>query len=638
MIVDPSAALDMHHMQSHCSAPRQESIVKHHLAIIIILIAIVCGAAGRSIAATRTWDGSSSNRWNNADNWNPRGVPTSSDDVIIATSASISEVPAVSVKSLRIEGSERVVRLYGAVSTATTLTITGSLDVPAGCSLLVGYSTRFIFWTFDYPTHLVLGPQAVGSIAGRVTMSAASNCSFTCNGDLAMASTGVVDEVNGSTFTLGSAATLRIGSADGITASGASGNIRTTSRTFPGTAQYVYAGAGSQSTGSGLPTTLTGTLAIANAGGEVTLSAPLTINGTLAFTSGMLLTGTHSITLGASATITGEQPGSHARGTVITARPVGRNGGNFGGLGVTLGSSLEDLGTVTITRLSGPAGIVSSNGSQGIARTWRISITGSQPTSGMSMTLSWVNDDNNGINLPATVRVWRSTDNGSTWMSAGPETRIETPSVTCHVTGFSDWTISDGNSPLPVELVSFGATRLNDAVLLRWKTATETNNYGFDVERSFDGNIWSAIGFVAGNGTTSSEKSYTYRDTPDWQAASGGMRYRLRQIDRDGTIDYSSVVHVSAGETVAQPLRVHPQPLATGGTATVLVTLPHAGDITLEMHDSMGRLVATFTQGMREAGTHTIATTLPQVARGVYALRATLDGTPLAVLPLLITR
>lgn len=77
-------------------------------------------------------------------------------------------------------------------------------------------------------------------------------------------------------------------------------------------------------------------------------------------------------------------------------------------------------------------------------------------------------------------------------------------------------------------------------VLLEWETATEVNNYGFDVEASNDNKNWNVIGFVDGHGNSNSPKSYSF------VVKDGSQYYRLKQIDTDGGFEYSDVVEVAA--------------------------------------------------------------------------------------------
>ena len=89
---------------------------------------------------------------------------------------------------------------------------------------------------------------------------------------------------------------------------------------------------------------------------------------------------------------------------------------------------------------------------------------------------------------------------------------------------------------VPVELTSFTASVSGNAVQLNWTTATELNNQGFEIERKSVNTQWERIGFVAGFGTTTGSKSYSFTDNT---TAQGSYTYRLKQIDFDGTFSYS---------------------------------------------------------------------------------------------------
>ncbi|MBJ7428540.1 MAG: T9SS type A sorting domain-containing protein, partial [Bacteroidia bacterium] len=100
-----------------------------------------------------------------------------------------------------------------------------------------------------------------------------------------------------------------------------------------------------------------------------------------------------------------------------------------------------------------------------------------------------------------------------------------------------------GNSALPVKLVSFSASLNNNQTELNWSTASETNNKGFEVERSIDGVNFETIGFVKGNGNSNSMNKYSFID-----ANQSSAYYRLKQIDFDGKFEYSSTVKVNSDE------------------------------------------------------------------------------------------
>ena len=98
-----------------------------------------------------------------------------------------------------------------------------------------------------------------------------------------------------------------------------------------------------------------------------------------------------------------------------------------------------------------------------------------------------------------------------------------------------------GSDALPVRFLSFTASRENNSIQLKWETATETNNKGFEVQRSKDGISWTEIGFVNGAGNSYSVRTYQFTDAAP---VSGNNYYRLVQYDLDDRRSYSTVVHV----------------------------------------------------------------------------------------------
>ncbi len=106
--------------------------------------------------------------------------------------------------------------------------------------------------------------------------------------------------------------------------------------------------------------------------------------------------------------------------------------------------------------------------------------------------------------------------------------------------------LSSTCAPLPVEMVSFkGYLHANGRTIgLSWITASESENFGFDIERSKDGSSWETLSFVEGNGTTAEESNYVWMD----QAPLEGLNYyRLKQINLDGSFEYSKIILVNKG-------------------------------------------------------------------------------------------
>ncbi|RZJ57486.1 MAG: hypothetical protein EOO55_03285 [Hymenobacter sp.] len=150
-------------------------------------------------------------------------------------------------------------------------------------------------------------------------------------------------------------------------------------------------------------------------------------------------------------------------------------------------------------------------------------------------------------------------------------------------------------NPLPVTLTTFDAKAAGANANLTWATASEANNDYFGVERSFDGVSFTAIGKVAGHGTTATFSNYAYTDAGVAAKASGTVYYRLRQVDLDGTSTYSPVRTV-AFEMGAASLKLYPNPATPGDDKLTLdlLTLPQ-GDYQANLVNVLGSTVATYT-------------------------------------------
>ncbi|MEZ4954339.1 MAG: T9SS type A sorting domain-containing protein [Saprospiraceae bacterium] len=139
---------------------------------------------------------------------------------------------------------------------------------------------------------------------------------------------------------------------------------------------------------------------------------------------------------------------------------------------------------------------------------------------------------------------------------------------------------------LPVELVFFQANKRDEnSVELKWLTASEQNNRGFDIQRSNDGAEWENIGFVEGAGTTTEERHYSLIDRPN---ASGIFYYRLRQMDFDGKSEFSQVRLVKL-ENVDAEFKIFPNP----ATSFINIQLENKweGELTLLLLNSIGQTV-----------------------------------------------
>jgi hypothetical protein len=169
---------------------------------------------------------------------------------------------------------------------------------------------------------------------------------------------------------------------------------------------------------------------------------------------------------------------------------------------------------------------------------------------------------------------------------------------------------------VPVELVSFNANVLDNQVNLSWTTSTETNNRGFEIERSSDGSYYMVRGFVGGKGTTSQPHNYNFTDND----AKGNLFYRLKQIDFNGKYHYSNVIEVNSTSSPAYGLEQnYPNPF--NPTTLIQYTLPNEGIVTLTIYDVLGREVRILINGYQEAGNHSIYFDASGLESGIYFYR-----------------
>ncbi|QQS37024.1 MAG: S8 family serine peptidase [Ignavibacteriales bacterium] len=174
------------------------------------------------------------------------------------------------------------------------------------------------------------------------------------------------------------------------------------------------------------------------------------------------------------------------------------------------------------------------------------------------------------------------------------------------------------NNPLPVELSSFSVSVKGDKNILTWKTETEINNYGFEVQRNIFHDSkkwgeWTKCGFVAGNGN--SYKPVTYR-FEDETVKSSTVKYRLKQIDTDGKISFSKEIEIKQQPDNFELSQNYPNPF--NPTTMIEYSLPVQSDITISVYNLLGQLVTTLISDNQDPGYYQTTFDGERLSSGVY--------------------
>lgn len=342
-------------------------------------------------------------------------------------------------------------------------------------------------------------------------------------------------------------------------------------------------------------------------------SGPLTIGAALTLGDGSTLTGS-PIALGNGATLTDN---GLASGSIKAVRTVGDGATvDFGNIGLTLteDGGTNSPGTVTVTRTDGDP-VTLGDGS--IDRYYDVSAASN---SGLNVDLTFAYDEAelNGYQ-EGSLALFRSDDGGTNWdrLSTDAQTPSSNTLTQQDLSGFSRFTAAGASSTLPVELTQLEAVTESDAVVLRWSTASETNNAGFRVQHKTDQG-YDTVDFVEGEGTTRQSTTYRFRvDDLDY----GAHTFRLQQVDQDGTTHLSDPVSVTFGlEGQYEVSKVAPNPVAA--RSQVEMAVQQSQDVTVALYDALGRRVTTLHTGtMAPKTTHRLGIDSRGLSSGTYFLR-----------------
>lgn len=391
-----------------------------------------------------------------------------------------------------------------------------------------------------------------------------------------------------------------------------------------------------------------GTITISNSSVVgMDLQQSFTNNGTISVTSSGSGGGTeggirsaNTFTNGASGstTITGANPYGYRNGSASgnlsnagaltignsTTYGVDQNGGSFSSSGTLTGDDSFNLTSgATIGGTLNPGsspGTTTFSGNVSITGTINIELDGATPdtehdqiTVSGNITLTGATIDvTNGYTPSVTTNFVVVTATGSV---IGTPT-INLPSDGGGITWSS--TINAANITitatvtLPVELIGFEAIAKGDDVYVNWQTLTETNNDGFEVQNSRNGTDWTGIGFIKGQGTTSTIQNYSFHHI---RPQSGTHYYRLKQVDLNGEFSISNIteVYLNPQESL---ISLSPNPWSSQSGTPLQIEFEESDAGILRIYKLNGQEV--FMQRITDQET---AITLPQLAQGIYFVR-----------------
>lgn len=173
------------------------------------------------------------------------------------------------------------------------------------------------------------------------------------------------------------------------------------------------------------------------------------------------------------------------------------------------------------------------------------------------------------------------------------------------------------SSALPVEIASFTGQADDQDALIRWQTASESNNAGFNLlHKAPDAQSSRKVAFVEGAGTTTEAQQYKYRVS---DLSAGTHRFQLRQVDLDGSTSLSDPLTLQIGVKESSLQIVGANPFRT--STQVQYSAKQSGPVQVALYDVMGRKVRTLAEGRSQETRRTLTVDGSDLASGVYFLR-----------------
>ena len=221
----------------------------------------------------------------------------------------------------------------------------------------------------------------------------------------------------------------------------------------------------------------------------------------------------------------------------------------------------------------------------------------------------------------------KTTDGGGSWtvQPGGTSNSLRSVTFADELTGYAVGevgtilkTVTGG--VIPVEFTSFNAKIEDREVQLSWQTSTETNNSGFFIQRK-TGSSWENLGFVQGYGTSTESHTYDYTDNLNELNYTGKIYYRLKQVDYDGAVNYSSIAEINY-EPKPNDFELdqnYPNPF--NPATSIKFSVPEGTHVKMTVYDLLGNEVQTLVDEYKPAGTYSVKFNGSELTSGIYIYR-----------------
>src|SRR6185437_1405502 len=366
-----------------------------------------------------------------------------------------------------------------------------------------------------------------------------------------------------------------------------------------------------------------------NALQTVTISAALSITGTLTLTSGIVILNGNNLS---AASISGGGATNYikcdntASGATVTITSIGAVNTVF-----PLGTSdytpvtLNNTGTAQgFSALvfdgvlqNGIAGGAPANIAHDVNKTWLVTNLGLTPN--VTITTQWNLADENGSFSRANSYISHyhsgAWDMPLTSAASGSNPYTQTRSG---ITSFSPFAVGDNISPLTVQLISFNAKLENKEVALTWATASEINNDYFTIERSADGIHFESIMTKQGAGNSEVVNNYTAFDE---QPLPGTSYYRLKQTDYNGASETFNMVSVNNTVSMQDFNIASAYPTLFADHFTVNYKVPASGNVRVVVTNMAGSIVQDMTVPANSGDNNLNVSNTMGWANGIYIVQ-----------------